>query len=74
MSTFAQSIYVDSEFGVLVDLPRSGISLENPYAYDATAKELKQMAENGLIEIVDERMDWSHADPLIEKISFVRVR
>jgi hypothetical protein len=74
MSTYAQTLYGNSEFGIPVDLDGAGSSLENPYAFDATAKELKRMAEAGLVSIVDERIDASQTDPLIEKLTFVRVR
>ena len=35
------------------DLPRAGFTLENPFVYDAVARELKAMADQGLVEIVD---------------------
>src|SRR5688500_12205517 len=50
--TLAHNVYLDSEFGVPQDLPKAGSTLENPYVYDATARELKSMAERGLVRIV----------------------
>lgn len=74
MSTFAHTLYIDSEFGVPQDIPKAGVSLENPYAFDATAQELKRMAQSGLVEIVDEHVSvWMH-EPLIDKLTFVRLR
>ena len=74
MSTFAHSAYRDSEFGLPQDLPHAGSSLENPYAFDATAKELKMMAKLGLIEILDEHVSFRTQDPLIDRLTFVRLR
>lgn len=74
MSTYAQSLYSDSEFGVLQDLPKAGVSLENPYAYDATARELKDMAQHGLVGIVNEHVSFVDHEPLIDSLTFVRLR
>ena len=49
MRTLAHSVYLESEFGVLRDLPRAGSALENRFVFDATAQELKAMAARGLI-------------------------
>jgi hypothetical protein len=73
LTTLAQALYLDSEFGVEHDLPRAGSTLENPFVYDAVAKDLKDMAEQGLVEIVAERV--SRVDPaLIDRLSFRRLR
>ncbi|HZE91282.1 MAG TPA: hypothetical protein VE029_06170 [Rhizobacter sp.] len=74
MTTFAHSVYLDSEFGVPQDLPKAGSSLENPYAFDATARELKAMAERGLVEIISEHSLEQAHEQLIDSLSFVRVR
>ena len=44
MQTLARSAYLDSEFGTLSQLSSVGSSLENPYVYDSSARELKAMA------------------------------
>jgi hypothetical protein len=72
--TLAHSVYLDSEFGVPQELPKAGSTLENPYVYDATAKELKSMAERGLLRIVDEHSTAQHDEHLIDKFCFVRMR
>jgi hypothetical protein len=46
MQTLAQSAYLESEFGTLSELPSVGTPLENPYVYDASARELKDMASS----------------------------
>ncbi len=74
MSTFAHSAYRDSEFGLPQDLPKAGTSLENPYAFDASAKELKMMAQLGLVEILDEHVTFQMPEPLIDRLRFVRLR
>jgi hypothetical protein len=72
--SLAQTLYLDSEFGVAHELPRAGLTLENPFVYDAVAKELKAMAERGLVEIVDEQVVRFAHEPLVERLSFRRLR
>ena len=74
MSTLVQSVYLDSEFGVATDLEAAGTSLENPYVYDSAARELKSMAQQGLVEIIHEQVADGVAEPLIRHISFARLR
>jgi hypothetical protein len=73
MQTLAQSVYLDSEFGALSELPRSGSSLENPYVYDSSARELQAMAAAGLVKIIDEQRNRSHGG-LISRVTFQRLR
>ena len=74
MSTLANNVYRDSQFGVLQDLPRAGSSLENPYVFDATARELKAFASRGLVEIVSEHLVVGGTEPLIDRLKFKRLR
>jgi hypothetical protein len=74
MRTLAQSFYVDSRFGVECELPRAGSALENPYVYDSSARELKAMADRGLIEVVKERSHIAGDEQLIDRLSFRRLR
>jgi hypothetical protein len=71
--TLARSVYLDSEFGVPQDLPKAGSPLENPYVYDDAAKELKAMAEHGLVEILSERTARG-SESLIDRLTFKRLR
>lgn len=73
MPTLAESFYLDSKFGSLSELPRAGSHLENPYVYDASARELKAMASEGLLKIVDEHHDDGR-DGLIRRLTFERLR
>ena len=74
MRTLAQSAYLDSEFGVEQELPHAGSALENPFVFDATARELHDMAREGLVEIVDERRCDVSDESLIDRLTFKRVR
>ena len=74
MSTLAQNAYFDSEFGALSELPSAGSPLENPYVYDASARELKAMAARGLVRIVEERRRDDGSQELISRLTFERLR
>jgi hypothetical protein len=74
MRTLAQSAYIESEFGNLIELPRVGTPLENPYVYDASARELKSMASRGLVKIVEEQRRGSEPEGLISRLTFKRLR
>ena len=74
MRTLAQSAYLESEFGALSELPSVGSSLENPYVYDASAREIKAMASEGLVKIVDERRGSDGLSGLINHLTFRRLR
>ena len=74
MRTLADHVYLDSSFDTLIELPSAGSTLENPYVYDSTARELKGMASRGLLKIVDERRIGVGQDGLISKLTFQRLR
>jgi hypothetical protein len=74
VSTLAHSVYRDSEFGVPQELPKAGSPLENPYVFDATARELKAMADRGLVEILSEHVASQTQDLLIDRLRFKRLR
>jgi hypothetical protein len=73
MQTLAQRCYLESEFGAHIELPVAGSSLENPYVYDASARELEAMASDGLIRVVDQRCD-GRVSGLISRLTFERLR
>jgi hypothetical protein len=72
--SLAEKVFSESRFGVECELPRVGSALENPYVYDAAARDLKALAERGLIEVVRERSHLVADESLIGHISFMRVR
>ena len=74
MRTLAQSAYLDSECGTLSELQSVGTPLENPYVYDASARELKVMASQGLVKIVEERRLHEGLGGLISRLTFERLR
>jgi hypothetical protein len=73
MHTLAQSAYLDSIFGIDEELPRAGSALENPYVFDASARELKAMAAEGLLDIVEEHTTRLAGEVLIDRLRFRRV-
>ena len=73
MRTLAHSLYLDSCFGVEVELPHAGCALENPYVYDASAQELKAMAARGWVEITSERHVLVGDERLIDRRRFKRL-
>jgi len=74
MRTLAQSAYLNSDFGTLSELPSVGTPLENPYVYDSSARELKTMASQGLVKIVEERRHGEDLGGLISRLTFERLR
>jgi hypothetical protein len=74
MPTLAESAYLDSVPGALYELPSAGTALENPYAYDAAARELKAFASQGLLRIVAEHTEALADDELISRVTFERLR
>lgn len=73
MQTLAQRFYLDSAFDSLNELPSAGSPLENPYVYDSSAQEIKAMASEGLVAIVDERRSGGR-EGLISRLTFKRLR
>ena len=74
MRTLSTSIYLAADVGVPTEVEPAGTSLENPYVYDSVARDLKAMAGEGLLRIVDEHLREGRSDAPIERLSFVRLR
>ncbi len=74
MSTLARTIYLDSQFGVPLELDRAGSTLENPFVFDSVAQDLKSLADMGLIEVVSEHHAERANERLIDKFTFRRMR
>jgi hypothetical protein len=73
MLSLARAVFLDSELRVEQELPHAGSALENPHVYDAVAREIKQMAQRGLVEIVHEH--WcAGSEPLIDSLRYRRLR
>lgn len=74
MRTLARSIYLESRPGLLRALPHAGSALEHPLVYDDAAREFRQLADEGLVEIVHTHECASSFGPLIDDVSFRRLR
>jgi hypothetical protein len=74
MSPVVRTIYQESEFGVDTELSAVGTSLENPYVYDSAAREFMSMAQEGLVEIRSEQTSHEVSPPLVERLTFARLR
>jgi hypothetical protein len=73
MRTLAQGIYAGAEIGTELSLPRSGSWLENSFVYDASAREIKLLAERGLVRIVGEQTVVSDDRSLITGLVFIKL-
>ena len=74
MTSLSRSIYLAADVGIPTEVPPAGSSLENPYVYDSVARELKAMADEGLIRVVSEDRREGGSESLIERIRFARLR
>ena len=74
MRDLVHAMYLESELGVVQELEAAGTTLENPYVYDSAARDLKLMADHGLVRIIDERVQSGATGPLIRTIRFERLR
>ena len=74
MQTLATSAYLEADVGAISELRREGSSLENPYAYDSAAREIKALAQQGLVAVVDERTSGDPRMPLTTAIRFRKLR
>ena len=72
MVSFAMSMFLDSELGAETELPHAGSSLEHPLVFDSVARELRQLAAQGRIEITHEHQS-APVDGLIDQLSFRRL-
>jgi hypothetical protein len=45
---------MDTDIGATAALPRAGTALENPLVYDASAQDIRVLAEQGRVKIVRE--------------------
>ena len=70
----ARSVFLDSTIGAVEELQRTGSALENPYVFDAVARDFKKMAASGLVEIVAEHRSPSAGDELIDSLRYRRLR
>ncbi|MFY7866048.1 hypothetical protein [Roseateles sp.] len=74
MQTLALDVYLDSRMGMPTDLPHAGSSLEHPLVFDLAAREFKQWASMGLVEILSERQRPAWGEMVFDQLSFKRLR
>lgn len=74
MPSIAQTLHAYAPIGAVVELPSAGTWLENPYVFDATAREIKALAQRGCTEIVDEKVEPRSGEPVIVRLAFRRLR
>lgn len=74
MGTVAENVYRAAGIGMSMELPKAGTALENRYVFDSSAREIKAMAERGLVKIVSERLSSERDDAIITDMTFVRIR
>ena len=74
MPTLIDSLYLETPCGVATELDPAGTALENPYVYDSAARDLKAMADEGLVKIVREQARRGSRENLIGRITFARLR
>ena len=73
MSSIAMTMFLDSSPGELVDLPHAGSGLEHPLVFDSAAREIQQLAADGRVEVVQQRVTAVGKDTLIEDLRFRRL-
>lgn len=64
LPSLAWRFYLDAPVGEPVALPRAGCSTEHPLVFDRVARDLVQMAGEGLLEIVEQ----CHAERMGEQV------
>ncbi|MDY0745750.1 hypothetical protein SNE35_14615 [Paucibacter sp. R3-3] len=75
MGSLAMTAFLDSAFGEVTELPRAGSALEHPLVFDSAARELHALADQGRLEIVDERRgSGSDGKGLIDHLRFRRLQ
>ena len=74
MLSIAELLMIQMPLGATFELPRAGTALENPYVYDAAAREIKEHARRGRVEIVDEVHVPVGAAQIVSRLAFRRLR
>jgi len=72
MASYAMSMFLDSELGAETELPHAGTALEHPLVFDRVARELRELAAQGRLEITHEHQN-GQADGLIDQLRFRRL-
>jgi len=75
MKSFAMSMFLDSELGAETELPHAGSALEHPLVFDRVARDLRELAAQGRLEITHEHQNGpgGEGDGLIDQLRFRRL-
>ena len=73
MRSIAQTLHAFAPIGAVVELPSAGTWLENPFVYDAAARDIKALVQQGCTEIVDERVEPVGGEPITVHLAFRRL-
>lgn len=69
-TTYEMQVLLSTPLGEVAELQKAGTPLENPFVYDAAARDLKTLASEGRLEVVGEVRG---AQDLITSFSFKRL-
>lgn len=70
MNSLAIDLYMEARSGEPTALPRAGSSLEHPLVYDRVARDIRTLADRGLIEIVEVHQGQAFDETVIDKLVF----
>lgn len=73
MPSIAESVHATAPIGAVVELPGPGTWLENPFAYDAAARDIKALVQRGCTEIVEEVTRLVGSEVVTVKLAFRRL-
>lgn len=73
MHSIAHTLHAFAPIGAVVELPSAGTWLENPYVYDAAARDIKALVAQGCTEIVDEKVEQRGGEPITVRLAFRRL-
>jgi hypothetical protein len=73
MNTFAGRLYMEAPIGSTIILPKAGTRLENPFVYDAAARDIKALAKRGLVQIVSEATVTIGTETLTSELVFCKL-
>lgn len=73
MTSIAMRVHALAPIGAVTELPCAGTWLENPFVYDAAAREIKALAASGCTEIVDEQRRVQGDEALTVRLAFRRL-
>jgi hypothetical protein len=74
MGSIAMSVFLDSAFGEITELPHAGSALEHPLVFDSAAREFHVLAAAGRVEILQQHIAQVDGETLIDRLQFRRLQ